>query len=230
MEFIVKKTTELTDIEQAGILSLFHGIFKKERSLEHFRNQFLNNPLGYSYHAMIMESGQIVGSFSYIPSYYLVNSKRYLLAVAVDAMLSEEYRGFANFYKMVVTIHDYIKKDGVVFVHAFPNDNSYQVYIKSKLMRDIGSLVTYCLPYRIGGIKPQLKAFNLFSVLFVNIYIFLMSFLAGKRIYHFPIKKEAITYNTTRYKRLDGNYNTANYKGSSFVYNSWNMKVLEVLF
>jgi hypothetical protein len=218
MEIIVKKTTELTDEEQAGILSLFHLVFRKERSLEHFHNQFLNNPLGYSYHAMIMESKQIVGSFSYIPSYYLVNSKRYLFAVAVDVMLSEEYRGFANFYKMVVTIHDYIKKEGVFFIYAFPNDNSYFVYIKAKLMKDIGNLNTYCLPYRIGGIKSTLKACNLLSIAFVKIYMFLTSLVSNTIVHHFPIEKETTTYNATRYKRLDGNYNITDYKGSKFVY------------
>jgi hypothetical protein len=85
-------------------------------------------------------------------------------------------------------------------------------------MRDIGSLATYCLPYRIGGIKPQLKILNLFSALFVNSYVFLMSLLAGNKIYNFPIEKEAATYNATRYKRLDGKYNMVNYKGSEFVY------------
>jgi hypothetical protein len=218
MEFIVKKTTELTDIEQVGILSLFHGIFKKERSLEHFRNQFLNNPLGYSYHAMIVEMENIVGSFSYIPSYYHVNGNRYLFAVGADAMVSEQYRGFANFYKMLITIHGYIRNEGVLFVHAFPNDDAYTVYIKAKLMKNIGSLTIYCLPYRIGGIKPQLETLNWLSALFVNSYVFLMSLLAGKNIYSFPIEKEAATYNATRYNRLDGNYNTANYKGSEFVY------------
>jgi hypothetical protein len=167
---------------------------------------------------MMIDNERIVGCDSYIPSYYLVNGRRLLFANSVDTMVSKPYRDFANLYYMITAVHEYMKKEGVAYAYGFPNDNAYPVYIKSKLMRDIGSLTTYCLPYRMGGIKQQLKALNWLSVLFVNSYVFLISLLAGKKIFHFPIEKEAITYNATRYKRFDSNYNTANYKGSKFVY------------
>jgi hypothetical protein len=218
MEIIVKKTSELTEDDQTGILVLFNTIFEKDRTLEQFKNQFLNNPLGYSYHSMMIYNEQVVGCDSYIPSYYLVNGRRLLFANSVDTMVSKPYRDFANLYYMITAIHEYMQNEGVVYAYGFPNDNAYPVYVKSKLMRDIGSLATYCLPYRIGGIKPQLKALNWLSVLFVNSYVFLMSLLADKKIHHFPIEKEAATYNMTRYKRLDSKYNTVNYKGSEFVY------------
>jgi hypothetical protein len=218
MDFVIKKTTELTELEQYEILNLFNRIFKKERTIEQFQDQFFNTVLGYSYHSIILDDKQIVGCYSCIPAYYTVVDKRYLFTLAVDNMISKEYRGLVYFYRMVTAINDYMRKEGIAFVHAFPNDIAYPVFVKTKLMQDIGSLITYCLPYRIGGIKPQLRALNWLSVLFVNCYVFLMSVLAGKKIHHFSIEKEAITYNATRYKRLDGNYNTANYKGSEFVY------------
>jgi hypothetical protein len=218
MEFIVKKTIDLTDSEQKGIVSLFNTIFEKDRSLEQFHNQFLNNPLGYSFHSMILDDRQIVGCDSYIPSYYTVNGKRVLFANAVDTMVSKPYRDFVTLHDMVVAVHGHMKKEGVVCVYGFPNGNAYPVFHRAKLMKDIGSLSTYCLLYRIGGIKPQLKVLNWLSILYVNISVFLMFLLAGKKIYHFMIEKEAATYNATRYKRLDGNYNTANYKGSKFAY------------
>jgi hypothetical protein len=144
--------------------------------------------------------------------------KRYLFALAVDAMVNEQYRGFANFYSMVVSIHDYIKNEGVVFAYVFPNDNSYPIYIKSKLLKDIGSLTTYCLPYRIGSIKPALKILNIFSKCFVRLFVAIHRIFCGKKVHRFVIEKEGETYNATRYKRLDGNYKIANYKGSEFVY------------
>ncbi|GHV07701.1 hypothetical protein FACS189485_18400 [Spirochaetia bacterium] len=218
MVFVVKKTIELTEYEQGSILTLFNVIFKKERTILEFHNQFTNNVFGYSYHAMILDENRIVGHFAYIPAYYNVNAKRYLSAVSADAMVDEKYRGFINFYSMIVTLHKYLETEGIVFVHAFPNDNSYPVFIKGKLMGDIGRLTTYCLPYRIGGIKPGLKALNWLSIIFVRLYVFLVSLIAGKKIYRLPIEKEVETYNATRYKRLDGNYNMANFKGSEFVY------------
>jgi hypothetical protein len=214
VEFIVKKTVDLTDSEEKGILSLFNTIFERDRSLEQFHNQFLNNPLGYSFHSMILDNGQIVGCDSYIPSYYAVNGKRVLFANAVDTMVSKPYRDFVNLYDMVITVHEYMRKEGVVYVYGFPNDNAYPVFHKAKLMKDIGSLTTYCLPYRIGGIKRNLKIFNGLSVFFVTVYVFFTSLFTSKTVHHFPIEKEATTYNDTRYKRLDANYNRVN----EFVY------------
>jgi hypothetical protein len=230
MEFIVKKTTELTEDEQMGILSLFNTIFEKNRPLTHFQNQFLNNPLGYSFHSMIIDNERIVGCGSYIPSYYLVNGQQLLFANSVDTMVTKPYRDFANLYYMITTIYEYMKNEGVVYVYGFPNDNAYPVYVKSKLMQDIGSLTIYCLPYRIGGIKPRLKALNWLSVSFVNIFVFFTSLFAGKKIYHFSIEKENETFNVTRYKWIDGNYKIVSYKGSKFSYKIKDYKGIRSLF
>ena len=230
MEFIIKKTTELTNTEETDILALFNTIFDKTRTIEQFHNQFVHNPLGYSYHALMFADNHLVGSISYIPSYYMIQSTRYLSALAVDAMVYEYYRSFFNFYNMIITMHNYLSNEGVVFVYAFPNDTAYPIYIKSKLMNDIGSLTTYCLPYRIGGIKPGLKCFNFFSILFANIYIILTALFVNKNIYLFPIKKEAETYNKTRYKRLDGNYHVINYLGCVFSYKIMEYKSIRTVF
>jgi len=218
MEFVVKKTTELSITEQTEILSLFNTVFEKNRTIEHFQNQFLNNPLGFSYHSMIIEKNKIVGCDSYIPSYYLVNGKRVLFANGVDTMVSKPYRDFVNLYDMVTIVHDYMKNEGVKFVYGFPNDNAYPIFHKAKLMDDIGKLNTYILPCRIGGIKSKLKLFNGLSALFVNVYLYLITLFSSKKVYHFIIEKEASSYNTTRYKRLDRDYKIINYKGNQFVY------------
>jgi hypothetical protein len=218
MEIVVKKTTELTLSEKNGVVALFNAVFEKDRTLEQFHNQFLNNPLGYSFHAMMVDGEKIVGSDSYIPSYYVVKGERRLFANSVDTMVDKPYRDFFYLRDMILAARGYMRREGVVFVYGFPNDRSYPVYIKSKLMRDIGSLITYCLPYRIGGVKPALKALNCLSMFFVRAYLFLTSLFAGKKICRFAVEKEAETYNATRYKRFDGKYVRARYKGGEFVY------------
>ncbi|GHV73876.1 hypothetical protein AGMMS49940_11780 [Spirochaetia bacterium] len=218
MECTVKKTTELTESEQADIVSFFNTIFEKDRTLEQFRNQYLNNPFGYSFHSLLTDEGQIIGCVSYMPSYYIVNRERLPFVNGSDAMVSKPYRDFFNLYDMVITAYDYMRKNGIVYVYGFPNDNAYPVYHKAKINEDIGRLNTYCLPYRIGGVKPQLKELNLLSILFVKIYVFLSSLFAGRKAYHFLIEKEAGTYNVTRYQRLDGDYKRIVLNGSEFVY------------
>ena len=51
MNFIVKRTNELTQIEKQQICDLFLDVFKKEKSLKDFEKQFLNTTKGYSYHS-----------------------------------------------------------------------------------------------------------------------------------------------------------------------------------
>jgi hypothetical protein len=85
-------------------------------------------------------------------------------------------------------------------------------------MKNIGTLTTYCLPDRIGGIKPSLKIFNLFSMVFVRFYIFCCSLFLDRQVYHFSIKKEADGCDATRYKRLDGNCRIIYCQGNGFVY------------
>jgi hypothetical protein len=218
MEIRVRKTTELTLAEKNGIVSLFSAIFEKDRSLEQFHNQFLNNPLGYSFHAMMVDGEKIVGSDSYIPSYYIVNGERILFANSVDTMVDKPYRDFFALHDMIAAVRNYMRLEGIVFVYGFPNAHSYPVYIKSKLMQDIGSLIAYCLPYRIGGVKPALKTLDCFSIFFVRAYIFLTSLFAGKKTCRFAVEKEPETYNATRYRRFDGKYIRTRYKGSEFVY------------
>jgi hypothetical protein len=48
--------------------------------------------------------------------------------------------------------------------------------------------------------------------------VFVTSLFVGNKIYHFPIEKEAETYNQTRYTQPDGNYHIEPYKGGGFVY------------
>jgi hypothetical protein len=218
MDFIVKKTTELTETEKFNILSLFNGIFKKERTLEQFHNQFLYNPLGYSFHSMVMDEGQIVGCNSYIPAYYSVNNEVVLLVASTDTMVAKAYRDFFCFHDMIAAAFNYMEKEGIAFVYGFPNDNSYFVFTKSKLLKDIGSLDTYCLPYRIGGIKRQFRMFNWLSMIFVKTYVAFSSLFSSGKIYRFAIEKEAVSYNATRYKRMDGNYHVVDYRGSGFAY------------
>jgi GNAT superfamily N-acetyltransferase len=218
MNVIVKKTTELSLSEQGGILALFNTVFEKDRTAEHFRNQFFNTVLGYSYHAVLYDGGGIAGCYSYTPSYYRVKGSRYLCALGLDLMIGKEYRGRGFFQTIFSACIEYMRDDGITFIITFPNDISYSGFIKSKLIHDFGCLTAYALPYRIGGIKPALKALNWLSIALTRSFVFLTSLFAENTIHHFPIEKEAETYNRTRYTQPGGNYHRESRAGSGFTY------------
>lgn len=206
MQFVTKKTTELTAEEKKGLVELFNEVFSRERTIEEFDRQYLNNPEGYSYHTFAKEDGKIVASNSMVPSVYLYNGKQVRFVNSVDTMISEHHRGLENFYDMIKASFGNSEERGFDAVYGFPNDNSYELFTKLKFMRDVGKLDTYCLPYRVGGVKKRLKVLNPLSILLCRLWVLCCSLFASKKISTFFIEKESNSFNTTRYKRGDGVY------------------------
>ena len=168
---IVKKTNELTSQQQEEISNLFKTVFTKEMSLKQFKNKFLKNIKGYSYHSLFLnDEEQIVGCYSCIPYEYNYFGKKLLFALSVDTMIHEEYRGSPfTLKKLANAVYDEMKNDGVSFVFGFPNDNVYLVRKKILKWKDIGELKYYILPMNIGNIKSKLKFFNFASKLYINV-------------------------------------------------------------
>ena len=75
MQFVTKKTTELSLSEKRGLVDLFNDVFEKERTIEEFDRQFLNNCDGGSYHTFAVEDDRIVASYTMIPAIYNVAGK-----------------------------------------------------------------------------------------------------------------------------------------------------------
>lgn len=206
MQFVTKKTTELTIEEKKGLVKLFNEVFDKHRTIEEFDRQFLNNPEGYSYHTYAVEDGEFVASNTMVPSVYLYGGKSLRFVNSVDTMIGEHHRGLENFYDMIKASFGDSDAKGYDAVYGFPNDNSYELFTKLKFMRDVGKLDTYCLPYRVGGVKKGLKVLNPLSILFCRLWVWCSSLFASKKATSFFIEKEANSYNATRYKRGDGVY------------------------
>ena len=209
MEFVVKRTCDLSEIEIQQINNLFEKVFEKKRTEREFLNQSVNNPIGYSYHSMMIENDSIVGLNSFVPSYYIVNGERMLFANSTDSMVDKRYRDFFNFSDMVTAGFNQMKKDGVMFVYGYPNDNAYPVLIKSKLYQDIGKMHIYCLPIHIGGIKSSLNFLNPLSEFICKSFVTISGWFASTKSDKYYIEKEASSYNISRYKRSDGKYNLA---------------------
>lgn len=218
MNFIVKKTTELNPEETQGIVDLFNEVFEKKRTLEEFSNQFINNIFGFSYHSFVVDDGVIVGAHSSIPCYYTLNGVQMLCVNYVDTMIKKTHRGIETFYDLIKSNYQYCEDEGVKFVLGFPNDNSYPIFKATKLLYDIGKLNTYCLPFRVGGVRKQFAFLNPLSSLFCWCWQSVSFLFANSKVANFPIHKEHLSYNATRYKRSNGEYRKVNLKGLEFFY------------
>ena len=218
MKFIIKKTTELSNIEKKELLDLFNYVFNQERTMSEFEHQYCQNPLGYSIHSIAIDEGKMVATVTRMPAYYIVENKKVLGLCAVDVAVLKKYRDFFTFYDTTIAVTDYSRRNGYAFVFGFPNDQAYAVNKKAKMGKDIGELDTYFMPYRIGGVKRSLKVFNIFSQVFSAIYINIFARGGDNALLEYKIRKEDKSYNETRYLRLDANYNEVNYDGAHFYY------------
>ena len=90
IEFVFKKTTELSSREQKQIRALFSRVFKVEMSEGVFERRFLYSCKGYSYHGLMLHEGDIVGSFTAIPYRYTYFDRELTFALSVDTMISPQ--------------------------------------------------------------------------------------------------------------------------------------------
>ncbi len=218
MEFLCKTTKDLTQEEMSQITSLYNRVFKTEHTIEEMLGRYVNNPLGVAYHSMMRDKNQIVGFSAYIPAYYIYNGERVVFAYAGDYMTDKPYRDFFNFRDIIKNAHAFMRENGVALNFGYPNDKAYPVMTKGKLTKVIGKMHTYCLPYRIGGIKQGLAWLNWLSLVSCKLFVFCCSLVANKKKGDFVIYKEEQTYNITRYKYFDGNYGYGKLKYGDFHY------------
>lgn len=204
--------------EKEQLLALFNKVFEKDRSLGVMIRQYTENPMGYSYHSFFVEDGAIQGAITYIPSYFYYGERRMVFVSSVDTMIAKEYRDLYELLELLGNAYKAMKDDGVALVYGYPNDNSYPVYIKSKTMSSIGKMKTFCLPYRIGGVKKSLGILNPLTKLFAWCYVYSVGLFAGSKEALFKIRKEDESYNKNRYHRSDGQYGIAKIRDFTLYY------------
>lgn len=218
ISFEVKKTSELTAEEKSQVISLFNEIFEKNRDEQEFDNQFLQNVKGESIHALMKADGVVVGHDAGIPCYYVINGKIVPAMCNVDTMIHPKHRGIENYYDLMTAAFNKYKEEGYEIVYGFPNDNAFPLVTGIKIMKMVGNLDTYCLPFRVGGVKKGLGFLNWASILFCQCWVNLSCLFASSKVYSFLIEKDTESYNATRYKRMDGNYSIVHLPNLDFVY------------
>lgn len=218
MEFLFKKTTELTDYEKNAILSLFNEIFNKDRSIYEFTNQYVNNVLGYSYHTLVLEKGILIAHAAYVPAFYYIAGVNKIVVDGIDGMISKNYRDSSVLLDLIQFNRDNLIKSGAQIEIGFPNSYAMKVYSKGKLYKKVGEMSIYALPFRLGGIKPNLRFINIFSILFCRTYVVMVGLFAKRRETKYLIEKDVESYNVTRYKRMDGIYSRVQMDDFEFIY------------
>jgi hypothetical protein len=206
MEFVTKKTIELTQEEKKQIAKLFEEVFELPYSPEFFEKSYVCNYLGYSYHTLFKDNEVVVGVNSMVPIEYEVNGKIMPFVNSGGTMIAKSHRGIDNFCDLIDESYDYIEKEGYKAYVGFPNDNSYPLYIGMGIMEDIGRMYTYMLPFRVGGVKKKLAMLNPLSKLLCRCYIMVNGWMSSKEVAQFKIRKDHTSFDEYRYKKNEGAY------------------------
>lgn len=201
MELLVKKTNELSAAEISAYCDCFERVFRRVKDPNTFQTEFDNSSIGYSIHSLLIEDdGRIVGGYTAIPILYEVNGEDMLFAFGVDLMVDEGYRDdVSNLLKIIKANDKAMKELGVKCFYGFPNDNSYKVNLAFIRMKDVCSLNTYILPWKIGAVKPSLKFLNPFSFIFAKILILFSKMSGDKKVIDNVIHKQQPEFDKCRY-------------------------------
>ncbi len=202
MELVNKKTNELTKEEIREYCSCFSRVMHRERDAAVFNTIFTNTCLGYSFHSLLKaEDGTVMGGYTSIPMPYEVDGKEILFAFGVDLMVDESLRDdVSNLLSIIKGNDKVLKENGIKCFYGFPNDNSYKVNLAFIRMKDIASLETYILPWKVGAVKPSLKLLNPLSSLFAKMMVVSSKLSKNKSVTDYSIHKKRPEFDESRYK------------------------------
>lgn len=231
MEILSKKSHEFSKEEIQQIYDLYEKVFHERRDEKFFHEQFCNTSKGYSYHAVAVDNGKIVGHNVYVPFEYLKDDTPFTLVLSIDAMVDPDYQGKGIYGKLLKACESLALKEDVKIRIGFPNENSYPIQMKAYKYYDFGTLDTYCLPLKPSHFKGILKIFDP-----------LTSFIARRKLgdgrikmmtfpYEAKFRKNRESFNVYRYKWFDGKYHIVKFDDEvRFVYKKFSFKGIEATF
>ncbi len=224
MEIIAKRTDQLTEKEIDDIYALFAEVFGKVRTSEEFHKQFENTSRGYSYHAIAIEEGRVIGHNVYIPFTYLKESESFLLCLSVDAMIHPLWQGKGLYRKLLSECEKLAIKDGCVLRIGFPNDSSYPIQVKGFGYNDVGRLSTYILPINLGQLFPKFKLLNVLSRIIGKLLTDLALLSRSQKLRTYKYRKDRSSFDAIRYKWFGGNYEVRNNGKVKWIYKEADFK------
>lgn len=224
------KSTDFTDDEIMKIYNLYEIVFKEKRSKDFFYQQFMNTPLGYSYHAVAEIDGEIVGHNVYVPFYYLKGEKKFLMALSIDAMVHPYHQGKGIYSKLLKACEDLAVSEGCKIRIGFPNENSYPIQIKAFKYHDFGTMDTYCLPIRPSSVKSFFRPFDWLTKLIAKNKINSSSTNDNHDTPQYLIRRERDSFDKCRYNWYGGDYQILNAQDFKAVYKKSSFKGIDATF
>jgi len=107
------------------IRDLFTTVFGGERSLDHVRWKFRDNPAGPGIGIVAVDGGRIVGQYVLMPVMLRIGTRVVAGAQSLDTMVHPDYRGQGMFIALATECYALAASRGTQVLYGFPNANSY---------------------------------------------------------------------------------------------------------
>ena len=188
LSFKVKKTTELSDQEIDQLVNLIRSTMNVEKTRKAYKDKYLHNFLGFSFHALMIKEDKIVGCNTVIPQEFILFDKKYSFGQWCETLIDKNFRGaFSNFKKLGNILNEALLNNNICFIYGLPNKALYVVSKRLLGMKDIGKLQYYTYPIKLNKFLKKYYPLNILLSIFLK--IFLKFKFNHKNDYNFPIQK-----------------------------------------
>lgn len=149
-EIAVKRTTEITDAEWQQIAEGFNGEFDKNKTGAELKKFYTATVLGYSYHAIAWQDGEVAGHTTCVPFFYrLPGGQQVIVGLSGGTFVRKKFRADIFIFKdMYYALRTAGMEENMVAIVGVSNKNSHQYAIKLLHNKFLFNLPYYILPVR----------------------------------------------------------------------------------
>jgi len=152
MQFIAKKTSDLTTNDWVQLATLFNVTFKRKETVEYFKKKYNSSiPSVSCFHGfMIDKTNGIVGAMTIIPFEYEYFKKNVVFGNLIDLMIHADYRNNILNFKLIYDKLLGFTDPKINFIYAVPNQKSHLYFTKILQWQEIGRLNYYIWPTKFS--------------------------------------------------------------------------------
>ncbi|MGP1597913.1 GNAT family N-acetyltransferase [Peptoanaerobacter stomatis] len=135
--------------------------------------QYFRNLSGDAYIRIAYIDNEPAGQYIIIPMRIKIDNEIINCTLSLNTLTREKFRGKKVFTILAEQVYDDCKKNGAKFTYGFPNQNSYNGFIKKLNFKDIGSLPLLIRPLSFKNIlklKTQNSVISFFGA-FVDSFL-----------------------------------------------------------
>lgn len=129
--------------DEGPILQLFEETFGTRRSTAHWKWEFQDGPAGPGLIHLAWAGDRLVGQYAIVPVRMTFGGKSILGAQSVDTMTASDFRRQGIFEDLARRTFSEARDIGVDLVYGFPNQNSYQGFVKKLGFVSVASVREY---------------------------------------------------------------------------------------